>query len=112
MRADGGLRPGHDGNGDAGGCGGPGSLGTTGKLAASAQVAGPVLSMAWHLGDLVEAEEWQLILKTPTDRVEDLVRHLVDTHPWKNPEVSVTPFEAGTDAYRVWLDQVTSADEG
>jgi periplasmic divalent cation tolerance protein len=81
---------------------------TAGRLAASAQVVGPVLSVAWHLGELVEAEEWQLLLKTSVDRLAALCGHLVDNHPWQNPEVSVTPIDPGTDGYRDWLDRATA----
>jgi len=84
-----------------------GRLAVTNRLAASAQVVGPMLSVAWHLDELVEAEEWQLALKTPLDRVSNLATYIVDNHPWKNPEVSVTPFNPGTDDYRSWLDRVT-----
>ena len=84
-----------------------GASATNMKLAASAQVSGPVLSMAWHLGEVVEAEEWKLTLKTTTDRTDDLISHVVTNHPWQNPEISVTPFTAGTEPYREWLDRVT-----
>jgi len=77
------------------------------KLAASAQVYGPILSTTWHLGEVVEAEEWKLTLKTTTDRADDLISYVAANHPWQNPEITVTPFAAGTDAYREWLDRVT-----
>ena len=76
-------------------------------IAASAQVSGPVLSVTWHLGEVVEAEEWKLILTTITDRADDLISYVVANHPWQNPEISVTPFTAGTGPYREWLDRVT-----
>jgi periplasmic divalent cation tolerance protein len=84
---------------------------TAGRLAAGAQVVGPVLSVAWHRGELVEAEEWQLVLKTSMSRVAALCGHLVDNHPWQNPEVSVTPLDPGTDAYRNWLDRASDPSD-
>jgi uncharacterized protein involved in tolerance to divalent cations len=44
----------------------------TARLAAGAQILGPMSSVAWHLGELVEGEEWQLVLKTRADRLDEL----------------------------------------
>src|SRR4051794_31192072 len=74
------------------------------RLAAGAQIVGPVASMVWHLGELVEGEEWQLVLKTRADRFAELEAHLVEHHPWKNPEVSAVPIVAASQPYLDWLD--------
>ena len=41
------------------------------RLAACAQVAGPVASMYWWDGGLERAEEWIVLLKLPADRYDD-----------------------------------------
>ncbi len=38
------------------------------RLAAGAQIVGPVTSVFWHLGEFGTGEEWQLLLKTRADR--------------------------------------------
>ena len=38
------------------------------RLAAGAQVVGPVTSVFWHLGEFGTGEEWQLLLKTTAER--------------------------------------------
>ncbi|MER5184848.1 divalent cation tolerance protein CutA [Streptomyces sp. NPDC002896] len=39
-----------------------------GRLAAGAQIVGPVISAFWHEGEFGAGEEWQLLLKTRADR--------------------------------------------
>src|SRR4051794_17710926 len=69
------------------------------RLAAGAQIVGPVASMVWHLGELVEGQEWQLVFRTRADRFGDLAAHIVEHHPWQNPEVAAVPLVAASDAY-------------
>jgi periplasmic divalent cation tolerance protein len=78
------------------------------KLAASAQVFGPVTSVFWHLGELGEGEEWQVLLKTTVDRYADLEAHLIENHPWQNPEITAVPLVAGSASYFAWLRRTTT----
>ncbi len=80
------------------------------RLAAGAQIVGPMASLVWHLGELVEGEEWQLILKTRADRFGELEAHLVEHHPWGNPEISAVPIVAASQPYLDWIDRITSRD--
>jgi periplasmic divalent cation tolerance protein len=75
------------------------------KLAAGAQVHGPVTSFFWHLGESGEGEEWQVTLKTRADRYAELEALLLREHTWDNPEVSATPLVNGTAAYFDWIDR-------
>jgi uncharacterized protein involved in tolerance to divalent cations len=73
------------------------------KLAASAQISGPLISAFWHLGEFGTGEEWRLSLQTRAPRyaaLEDLLR---ENHPWGNPEISALPIVAGADDYLEWL---------
>ncbi|MDW6063163.1 divalent-cation tolerance protein CutA [Streptomyces sp. FXJ1.4098] len=79
----------------------------TARLAASAQIVGPVLSVFWHQGEFGTGEEWQLLFKTRADRYAGLEAHLLRHHPWKNPEVSAVPIVAGSDAYLRWVEKTT-----
>ncbi|MFE4914493.1 divalent-cation tolerance protein CutA [Streptomyces sp. NPDC056652] len=81
-----------------------------GRLAAGAQIVGPVISTFWHQGEFGTAEEWQLLFKTRADRYADLEAHLLRHHPWKNPEISAVPIVAGSDAYLRWVEKTTDLD--
>lgn len=81
------------------------------RLAASAQVYGPLRSVFWHLGELGTGDEWQVMLKTTADRYRALEEHLVAKHPWTNPEVTAIPLVEGASQYLEWLRR-TVADPG
>ena len=73
------------------------------RLAAGAQIVGPVGSVFIHLGEPGEGEEWQLILKTTLDRFPELEAHLVAAHSWQKPEVVAVPFAAVSKPYGEWI---------
>ncbi|MGI5232840.1 divalent-cation tolerance protein CutA [Actinoallomurus sp. CA-142502] len=77
------------------------------RLAAGGQVTGPAVTAFWHLGELGNGEEWTLTLKTTKDRYPELEAHLIEAHPWDNPEVSFTPL-GGSAAYLDWVTRATS----
>jgi periplasmic divalent cation tolerance protein len=77
------------------------------RLAAGAQIVGPVASVVWHLGELVEGAEWQVLLRTRTELYAALEAHLVEHHPWKNPEVAAVPLTAASAAYIDWVRRMT-----
>jgi periplasmic divalent cation tolerance protein len=81
----------------------------TAKLAAGAQVYGPVASFFWHLGQSGEGEEWQVTLKTRADRYAELEALLLREHTWDNPEVSAVPLVNGTAAYFAWIDRTVAS---
>ncbi|MFJ2230355.1 MULTISPECIES: divalent-cation tolerance protein CutA [Streptomyces] len=73
------------------------------RLAAGAQVIGPVTSVFWHLGAYGTGVEWQLLLKTTAERYPDLEAYLLEHHPWDNPEVCAVPLVAGGDGCLKWI---------
>ncbi|MGH3728975.1 MAG: divalent-cation tolerance protein CutA [Micromonosporaceae bacterium] len=81
-----------------------------GRLAAGAQIIGPVASVFWHLGELGTGEEWQLLLKTTEERYAELEAHLVEQHPWTNPEVCAVRIVEGSEPYLAWLERTTGPD--
>lgn len=76
-------------------------------LAAGAQVVGPVVSVFWHEGEYGEGEEWQVLFKTTEARFGELESHLLDEHPWSNPEVVAVPIVHGSAGYLTWVDRTT-----
>lgn len=78
------------------------------KLAAGAQVHGPVRAFFWHHGEAGEGEEWQVTFKTTAARYPDLETVLLREHTWDNPEITAMPLVAGTAAYFAWIDRTVS----
>ncbi|MEU9486459.1 divalent-cation tolerance protein CutA [Streptomyces decoyicus] len=78
------------------------------RLAAGAQIIGPVVSVFWHQGEFGTGEEWQLLLKVRADRYNKIEAHLLEHHPWQNPEVSAVRIVAGADAYLRWVETTTA----
>ncbi|WP_345680054.1 divalent-cation tolerance protein CutA [Yinghuangia aomiensis] len=78
------------------------------RLAATAQVAGPLTSFFWHAGELGEGPEWAVWLKTTTDMYPALQAHIINEHPWDKPEVTATPIVLGSAPYLEWIRQATT----
>ena len=82
------------------------------RLAACAQVIGPIESTyLWH-GAIETAEEWQVALKTSTSRYEALAEHIRLHHSYELPEVLCLPFVDGDPAYFRWIDEQTHPEFG
>ncbi len=77
------------------------------RLAACAQVAGPVMSTFWWEGDLERAEEWLLLLKLPASGYQDLADFLTQRHSYDEPEIIAMPIVAGAAGYLSWMEEET-----
>jgi periplasmic divalent cation tolerance protein len=78
------------------------------RLAAGAQITGPVISAFWHLGKFGTGEEWRLVLTTQLDRYPELEAHLLKHHPWDNPEIAAVPVLKGSAGYVDWVKASTA----
>jgi periplasmic divalent cation tolerance protein len=58
------------------------------RLAASAQIVGPVTSAFWHLHEFGTGEEWSVVLLTTNEKYAELESFLLANHPWQNPQVT------------------------
>ncbi|TDD61961.1 divalent-cation tolerance protein CutA [Actinomadura darangshiensis] len=76
-------------------------------LAASGQVVGPAGNVFWHLGELGTGEEWQVSLRTTSERYAELETHLLERHPWDNPEIMYVVVGGGSQACLEWLKRET-----
>jgi periplasmic divalent cation tolerance protein len=79
------------------------------RLAACAQVAGPIASTYWWEDGLERAEEWLLMLKLPADRYDELAEFLAERHSYDEPEITATPIVAGSPSFLDWLEEETRA---
>ena len=77
------------------------------RLAACAQVAGPIASTYWWEGGVERAEEWLLIMKLPAGRYDELAEMLTERHSYDEPEIIALPILAGSPAYLTWMRDET-----
>lgn len=78
------------------------------RLAACAQIVGPIHSVYWWEGAVQRSEEWMCILKTSEERFHDLEEAIGEVHPYDVPEVLAVPVVAGNRSYLDWLDEELS----
>jgi periplasmic divalent cation tolerance protein len=79
------------------------------RLAACAQVAGPVASTYWWEGGIEQAEEWLVLLKLPASRFTELAAFITERHSYDEPEVVAIPIVAGAPTYLTWISEETAA---
>src|SRR5215472_18804870 len=73
------------------------------RLAACAQVAGPITSTYWWKGAVETASEWQVLFKLPVERYEAFQEVIRSAHSYDVPEIIATPITAGNPAYLEWM---------
>jgi periplasmic divalent cation tolerance protein len=73
------------------------------RLAACAQVGGPVTSVYRWQGAVETAEEWQVAFKTTAEAYGRLEAWLLSEHPYDTPEVIATEVVRGSAAYLEWV---------
>jgi periplasmic divalent cation tolerance protein len=81
----------------------------TARLAACAQVSGPVASIYWWDEVLERTEEWVIQFKLPADRYEELSAFISERHSYDEPEIVAVPVVAGSAAYLNWVRDETRA---
>jgi periplasmic divalent cation tolerance protein len=79
------------------------------RLAACAQVAGPIASTYWWEGGIERAEEWLVLLKLPADRFAELSAFITERHSYDEPEIVALPITAGSPGYLGWIREETTA---
>ncbi len=77
------------------------------RLAACAQVLGPITSHYRWNDRLQVAREWLLLVKTEEDRVAAAVAAVASRHPAEVPEIVALAVVGGHDAYLGWVHDAT-----
>jgi periplasmic divalent cation tolerance protein len=73
------------------------------RLAACAQVIGPLTSTYQWQGRMETAEEWYCFLKTTEEKLPALEARLRELHPYEVPEIIAVPIAGGDPAYLRWI---------
>ncbi|GGZ72679.1 divalent-cation tolerance protein CutA [Streptomyces echinoruber] len=78
------------------------------RVAACAQVSGPVTSVYRWKGEVRTAPEWQVLFKTTGARYDALEAYLREAHDYDTPEIIATPIVRGSADYLRWLEEETA----
>jgi len=73
------------------------------RLAACAQVGGPITSVYRWEGAVQEAVEWTLVCKTAAGRLDALIEAIRGAHPYDTPEILAVA-ATGDPAYLAWVE--------
>ncbi len=82
------------------------------RLAACVNVVPSVRSLYWWEGEVQEADEAVLMIKTRRDRYPELERRLQALHSYTVPEIVALPIVAGSAAYLGWVRDNASPGGG
>ena len=78
-------------------------------LAAGATINGPVTSIYRWQGDITEAHEWVLHLKTTTERLAEIELLIAARHGYELPCILVLSIEGGEARYLDWLSRESAS---
>ena len=79
------------------------------RLAACAQVLGPVRSSFHWEGEVRVAQEWLVIAKTTEARLPELASRIRALHSYEVPEILALSIAAGHPEYLRWIREATTA---
>ncbi|MFG1751186.1 divalent-cation tolerance protein CutA [Streptosporangium sandarakinum] len=78
------------------------------RVAACAQIIGPISSLYRWEGKVEKSEEFLVLLKTGEHRLDELVSLVKDTHSYETPEIVAVPIEGGLPDYLNWIAAETA----
>jgi periplasmic divalent cation tolerance protein len=78
------------------------------RLAACAQVLGPVASTYRWEGQVERAEEWYCNLKTTLARLPAAQARIRELHSYQQPEIIALPIVGGDPGYLRWIKDAVS----
>jgi periplasmic divalent cation tolerance protein len=84
-----------------------GRAAVTARLAACAQVVGPIRSLYRWDGEVQDDTEHQCLFKTTLEQVEPLTAFITERHPYDVPEVIALPVVGGSAGYLDWVSAET-----
>jgi len=72
------------------------------RLAACAQVSGPITSHYVWKEELCREQEWLCVMKTPATHARRLMEFVREAHPYEIPEIIATQVADALPAYLEW----------
>jgi len=75
------------------------------KLAACVNVLPNVLSIYTWQGNIEQANEQLLVIKTKVDSYNDIQHAILEIHPYELPEIISVPIDTGLSTYLNWIDE-------
>jgi periplasmic divalent cation tolerance protein len=73
------------------------------RVAACAQVVGPISSTYWWDDEVDTSQEWYVVFKTTSEAYPALEAHIKANHSYDVPEIIATPIVAGNAGYLEWI---------
>lgn len=77
------------------------------KLAACAQITGPIISEYWWEGKMEKGEEYVLVMKTKAGLYDELEAAIKLHHTYDVPEIIALPIIRGNEKYLDWIGENT-----
>lgn len=74
------------------------------RLAACAQVVGPIQSTYWWKGEIESSEEWLCLMKSRKDLFPEIEMAIKDIHAYEVPEIIAIPIQTGHQPYLDWME--------
>jgi len=82
------------------------------RLAACAQVVGPIVSTYWWKNNVETAEEWQCLMKSKKSFYREIEKAIKMLHPYETPEIIALPIVSAGDDYLEWLNSELKSIDG
>lgn len=78
------------------------------RVAACAQIDGPVKSVYWWDGALRAGEEWRVLYKLSAERFAELEEIIKAVHTYDTPEIIAADITHGSREYLQWIATETA----
>ena len=78
------------------------------RLAACAQVSGPIQSTYWWKDEIEISQEWMCVMKTTAARYPALEEFIKSRHPYETPEIVASQITVGSQEYLEWISTETA----
>lgn len=75
------------------------------RLAACVNILPTVESIYRWQGQVEEARETLLFIKTTAERIPELQQRIIHLHSYEMPEIIALPVSAGSDKYLAWIKE-------
>jgi periplasmic divalent cation tolerance protein len=79
----------------------------TRRLAACAQIVGPVTSTYWWKGSMETTEEWIAVMKTTHEQSAQLIAAIKAEHSYETPDIVAISIVDGLPDYLNWITEET-----